>query len=540
MLKVIRHKGFMKKILWVLAVVIIISFGFFGQSFLFRDSAKATYAGKIFGQKVSIQEYDFNRTQTSIQLMLQYGAEYKKIAEFINIYAQTWDRIILLHDANRRRITVTDEEVVAAVQRYPFFLNKNTGAFDQSLYTQILNYSFRIQPRDFEEGMRDSLKIAKLYEKQTRDITIPDEEILKTYTQRNEKIQVSYGLVSADQYMPEVSFDEIQAKNYYLSHREEFMLPPMINVEFIRIDFPKNDSAATPQGKTGDLPAPDNAAPGSETDSGSPEAETSAGPDENAASDEAKEAAWQAAQELADAILIDNKSFETAAREQQKEIGVSGFFSLEKPNLSMGWSFPLIQQLFELPKDQVLGPVETPSGYQILRVKERRESILPDYPSVQDQVKTAWTRAEAKKIAQKKAEQFFKQLQEALQQPENPGFKNIANELGLTVYQTPLFQRGEYLPNIGMSRDFQKTAFALKDKPGTVSGPIEVEKGFCILTLDAYEPIDMEKYKKEKTPYLQELLQEKKASAFEEFMARLRLDANLEDHTPELYHLNKS
>ncbi|MFA5261884.1 MAG: SurA N-terminal domain-containing protein, partial [Candidatus Omnitrophota bacterium] len=118
----------MKKTLWVLAVVIIISFGFFGQSFLFRDSAKATYAGKIFGKKISIQEYDFNRIQTDLQLRLQYGSEYKKIAEFINIFAQTWDRLILLHEANRQRITVTDETIVATIQRYPFFL-KN-GVFN--------------------------------------------------------------------------------------------------------------------------------------------------------------------------------------------------------------------------------------------------------------------------------------------------------------------------------------------------------------------------------------------------------------------------
>ena len=531
MLKIIRHKGFMKKILWVLAVVIIISFGFFGQSFLLRNSEKATYAGKIFGKKISIREYDFNRIQTDLQLRLQYGSEYKNIAGFINIYAQTWDRLILLHEAHRRHITVSDEEIVTTIQRYPFFLGKN-GVFNQALYTQILN-AFRIQPRDFEEGMRDSLKVAKLFENQTADISIPDEEILKTYTRRNEKVQVTYGLVATEHYLSAIPFEEVQAKNYYLSHKEEFMLPSMINVEFLRVDFPASSPTPASPGET----AAAGEVPENSAGAGDPAAEPPAVPDENIVSDAVQEAAWQTAQDLVDAILIDNKDFETVARENQKEIGSSGFFSLESPNLSMGWSFPLIQQLFELPKDHVLGPVETPDGYQVLRIKERRDPMIPDYPSVQDSVKAAWTRAEAKKIAKEKAEQYLGQIREALTQPENPGFKNIAEELGLTVYQTPTFQRGEYLPNIGLSRDFQETAFALTTG-SDVSEPVEVEKGFCLLKRDAYVPVDMEKYQKEKAPYLQEILQEKKAQAFEEFLTRIRLNANLEDHTPELYRLD--
>ncbi|HQO57240.1 MAG TPA: SurA N-terminal domain-containing protein [Candidatus Omnitrophota bacterium] len=534
MLKVIRHKGFMKKTLWALAVIIIISFGFFGQSFLFRDSSKATYAGKIFGKKISIQEYDFNRTQTDLQLRLQYGSEYKKIADFINIFAQTWDRLILLYEADRQHIKVTDEMIVSTIQTYPFFL-KN-GVFNQSLYNQILKNAFHIQPRDFEEGMRDSLKIAKLFEKQTENITVPEEEVLKIYTQHNEKVQVTYGMVSTDQYLSGIPFDEVQAKNYYLSHKEEFMLPPMINVAFIQVDFPLNPPAHESDGEAEKTPSENNGEipenPEAAGEPAPPLAEA-----KNAVSDADKETAWQAAQDLADAILIDNKNFETVALENQKNVGESGFFSLEKPNLSLGWSFPLIQQLFELPKGQILGPVETPGGYQILQVKDRRESTIPDYPTVQNDVKIAWTRAEAKKIAKAKADEFIGQTRETLNQAGNPGFKTIAENLGLPVFQTPVFQRGEYLPNVGLSRDFQEAAFALKNS-SKVSDPVEVEKGFCFLMLDSYIPVDMEKYKKEKAPYLEKILQEKKAKAFEEFLARLKVKANLEDHTSELYRMD--
>ncbi len=526
MLKIIRHKGFMKKVLWFLAVVIILSFGFFGQSFLFRDSKRITYAGKIFNEKISIQEYDFNRLQTIIQLTLQYGEALKNIANNIDIYAQTWDRIILLHEARKRNISATDEEVVAAIQKYPYFQNlEDQGQFNQRLYEQVLNHYFRIKPRDFEEGMRDTIKISKLFERETDGIHIPDQDVLDVYTRRNEKVQVSYILFSADQYLQDIAFDEIQAKNYYLSHKQDFQFPPMINVEFIRIDFPKEETPESPAG--GDIPAQ-----ASEAEQGDTE-------DFNdpPIKEETREITWEKAQTIADAIIVDGQDFHDVARHHGLSAGESGFFSKEKPNLALRWSFPLIQKLFDIPPGQVLGPIETPEGYQVLRVKELREAYVPDYPQAQKEVKEAWIREQAREKARRKADEALVQIQQALNQPEPFSLKTAAENLNFPLFQTPVFQRGEYLPQVGLSPAFQEAAFAMKNG-GQLSHIIETEKGFCLLALDSFIPVNMDEYEKEKGPYQRELAQQKKGLAFSEFLTQLRLKANLVDHTPELYRLN--
>ncbi|MBL8012742.1 MAG: SurA N-terminal domain-containing protein, partial [Candidatus Omnitrophica bacterium] len=59
MLKIFRKEGVQKKILWFLAAVIIISFVFFGTVTRLRDTSSSSYAGKVYGKKISMM--DFNK-----------------------------------------------------------------------------------------------------------------------------------------------------------------------------------------------------------------------------------------------------------------------------------------------------------------------------------------------------------------------------------------------------------------------------------------------------------------------------------------------
>ena len=53
MLKLLRKKGIAKKVIWFIAIIIIISFGFLGTAYLITDSGSVNDAGKIFGKTIS-------------------------------------------------------------------------------------------------------------------------------------------------------------------------------------------------------------------------------------------------------------------------------------------------------------------------------------------------------------------------------------------------------------------------------------------------------------------------------------------------------
>jgi hypothetical protein len=100
--------------------------------------------------------------------------------------------------------------------------------------------------------------------------------------------------------------------------------------------------------------------------------------------------------------------------------------------------------------------------------------------------------------------------------------------LGLEIYQTPLFARKEYLPTIGISRDFESAAFSLtEDNP--LSKTVPVAKGWTILHLDNRQGIDPEDYEKQKDQVAQKILFDKRNRVFSEFLGQMRLRSNLED-----------
>ena len=112
-------------------------------------------------------------------------------------------------------------------------------------------------------------------------------------------------------------------------------------------------------------------------------------------------------------------------------------------------------------------------------------------------------------------------------------FNEQAAALNLTVTQTTFFNKGQYLPNIGIAKEFQETAFALNDQ-NKISEVVETEKGTAILHLDQRGPLNQEEFLKEKDQFAKTLTEERKNDAFNDFLSLLRIKANLLDNVSKL------
>ena len=481
----------MKKMMWFVATIIILSFGIFSQAERLNSrNSQHTYAGKIFGKKISYEDFERHYQQTLVQAMIQYGENFNKIRQFLNLESETWDRLILLQETQKRKISIPDQAVVDAIADYKFF--QRDGKFDKLLYNDILRYILKMQPRDFEEGMRNSLKFAEIYKQVTAPITVSEDQVREAYRQKNEKIQLSYILASADDFKNRVQSDEAQAQKYYNEHKNDFAVPSTVNVEYIRLDFPEN------------------------------------------AADKEKENVKTKADGIAKELSANGHNLEAAAKKFDAEAKTSGFFSMEQPNLQIGSSYEALQKIFQLKTGEMAGPLETPTGYQIIKIKEKKEGYVPEYAEAKDKVLEAWKLNEAKKLAKQKAEENLAAVKNAFKEVRRPDFAATAKSLGLQIQQTPVFNRSEYLPNIGISKDFQDVAFSLNEDNRLADVAVETLKGYAVLYLDSKQPIDEQDYEKQKEEIANNLLTEKRNAAFTEFLTQLRLKANLQDNIADL------
>ncbi len=512
MLKILRKKGVAKRICGGIVILIIVAFGFAGKAYLLNGRGKNqfNYAGKIFGKKISFDQYKKAYKAVNIQALIQYGDNLDKLRPFLNLEREAWDRLILLHEAKKAKITVSDEEVIETIAQYPFF--QQDGQFNNKIYTRILRGYFHIKPRDFEESVRETIMMAKLYEQKTAGISVSEKEIFNNYKLRNEKVQVSYVFVPIDKFIDKAVFNEKKAKEYFNSHKEEFKVPLMVDVKYITLKFP----APSKKNKN--------------------KSEKKSNKNEKQQND--KEKIIEKAKQIYQQLIL-TPSLKDIAKKNGIEMHTTGFFSMEKPNLKPGWSYKILNKVFQMRPGDIMEPFETPKGICIIQLRARKKSHLPNYEEVKEKVRNTILKLEAKKIARQTAEQYLKSIKAEMNKTQLKDFAKTAKKLGLELHKTPIFTRGQYLPTIGISSNFQKAAFSLtKNHP--ISGVVETAKGFCILYLEKYIPVDMDKYTKERNKLSKRLLMQRKNEAFNEYIKDIRSKAKLKDNIAEMEKRQKT
>ncbi|NQT06400.1 MAG: SurA N-terminal domain-containing protein, partial [Candidatus Omnitrophica bacterium] len=105
MLRQLRQKKVMKKILWVLAILIIPAFVLWGATGL-RD--QPNHAGMVFGKKVLFSEYREAYNAVRNRALMTYGSKFYDMQEKLNLEEETWSYIIMLEEAKKKRIKVSD------------------------------------------------------------------------------------------------------------------------------------------------------------------------------------------------------------------------------------------------------------------------------------------------------------------------------------------------------------------------------------------------------------------------------------------------
>ncbi len=219
MLKLLRRH--LNLVLWTLVACFVLwEIG----SVLASRQAGSLYAGTLFGRSVTLQEYKAALDATQHRAQLTYGERSSKLLPRPELERQTWDRLMLLADARRAHIRVSDREIIEELQRWPLF--QKEGRFDLKTYELVVHYSLGATPRTFEEEVRGQLAILKLLEQTTHGVTVSDEELLAAYRAEAAQVRVAYLVVEPSTFLPRVTVSEDEIRAAYRQRADEFQAGP--------------------------------------------------------------------------------------------------------------------------------------------------------------------------------------------------------------------------------------------------------------------------------------------------------------------------
>ena len=466
MLEVLRKKGVNKTILWIIAVIVILSFGVFGTAYRLDNTVNS--AGTIYGHNISIKDFQQAYDDARDQAIRIYGDKFFRSSNRIDLEQETWDRLILLKEAQKRDVHVPDQEVVAYIASLPFF--QRNGQFDQTLYERIVQSPeiFNRPTHDFEEGVRKQLIIKKLIEDVAPDMPISDTELKKAYQKRNEKITLEYVLFNAWDYAKNTQVPDDEIQKFYEQHKDQFRQPASIVLNYVQT----KDKA------------------------------------------------------LADTLskeLTPAADFAAVAKQLKLEVKTSSPFTQEQPILTFASNPDNIQKFFEMKPGQYSPVLEVPDGWQIVQLKEKNNSAIAAFQDIKAQVKEALLTEKGFALAKPQADKTLKALSDALKTED---FKKAATDLGLKVEETPAFGRKEYIANTGLIQEFQQEADELNtDK--RLSEVISTSQGPAIIYLEKMEkPADAE-FESDKDNFREMLSAERRNQILITFMTQLRAKADV-------------
>lgn len=466
MIKIFRNKKTIKLVWWGLAIILIPAFVIWGTGGAGGGRKTSGYAGRIFGRRINIREFQDAVIAVRTQALIQFGDKYDEIKDYLNLEGQAWERLILLSEARRRGIKVTDTDVVATIQNYPFF--RKDGVFNRKIYEDILEYAFRIQPRIFEEHIRANLVIAGLYKAVAANTMLTDDEVKNEYIRANETVSVSYIVGVPVDYVKDIHPADEDLKNFFPRNSVQFKEPPSCNIIYLMIDSSASLAKISRE-------------------------------------------------------LRKIRSLLNAARNLNMETKETGLFPLTGSVPGIGWSPELIAVISKLKPGEYSPPVKTDGSYYIIQMKEKKDAYIPEFEAVKDKVKAAYIKEESQRSARRKIETCRAKIEETYKNnPQETNLEEAAKSCGLKSGVTAAFKFGGYIEGIGPSDPFWTAAH---DKNTAISAVIEAESGFYIVKTESIVPIDEKKFEEEKETFRATLLARKKERYFAQYLEELKRKA---------------
>ncbi len=172
-------------IVWAV-VIAFVAWGAYAVSVQFEQSSRAP--GKIFGREISHR--DFLSTYKAVQIFTPKPADGTPPGAD-QLEAQTWQFLILEREAKRRKIQVTDDEVRNEITRLLGENNEMLLTPDQ--YRHWVQGTFREEPREFENQLRERLRVQKLFTEVKKELGAGADKKIENWVMelmRKAKIQI--------------------------------------------------------------------------------------------------------------------------------------------------------------------------------------------------------------------------------------------------------------------------------------------------------------------------------------------------------------
>ncbi|NVL92983.1 MAG: peptidylprolyl isomerase, partial [Desulfobacterales bacterium] len=387
------------------------------------------------------------------------------------------EKRLISQEAGRLGLGVTDEEVSDAILTYPAF--QLNGEFDEGRYRSLLRYN-RMEPSDFESGIKLELLGEKIRQLITCFFPTTDKEVMDYYTYSKEKINVGFVSLNPEDFKEEVEVRQDEKKAYFEENKERYRVSEKIKIAYLSLepsDF--EDKVTVTEEEISDYYELNQ--------------ERFKDPEQVKArhilfkvAPNASESEEAEAKEGALAILKRARAgedFSDLAKKHSQDLSASkggdlGYFQRGK------MAKPFEDLAFGLKPGELGGPVRTKFGWHVIKVDDVKEASIKTLPDVRDEIIETLKRDVGRDMARERLLSLMDQM------PYDIDLTTYAAQHGLTATESDYFPKKGNVPGLGGDERFKKSIYSLEK--GEVSDVIAHKGRFYLIQVvdskDSYIP----------------------------------------------------
>jgi len=480
MLKFLRKKNVQRRFLIAAAILIIPAFVFWGTG---TDSRKemsdSTVVGRIGAKSVKLSDLLSSKKSTQIQLVLNYIGQQDVLDKLLKdrdlMNKLSWDRLVMVNEANERGIKVSDKEVIGFITSQPLFVRGNV--FDEKFYKYFIQQSIGVSERVFEESLRESIKIMKLRDIILSNVSVSDDEALAAYKRETEKGKITYILLNNENFESQVPVTDEDINAYYQAHKKEFIVPERINLEYMSFPYANGDEKA---------------------------------------------GVMNFVKPVLEKISKKQESFSDAAKENGRDIQETGIFTRKALPQGFNVKASEIDGLFALDADSIsiLSDQGLAGSIYIVRIKDKKPAEERSLENVRKEIESDIRAEKSATFAFGKAEELIKAIDNKVVSMEDAAVQD-----GLKSVTTKLITRFDYVEGVGEASAILDKIFS--SELHKVTGPYKTRKGYMIARMDEFQPVDTAAFEKDKETFRNKVLTVKKAKAMQDWFEKASLKARI-------------
>ncbi len=472
-----RHKNWLK---WSLFLVVVAFIALYFPDFMATNTG-AGASNSMPVARVGGEEITASAFRTAYQRQMQaftqaYGGNVnpqllRQLGLEQQILRQLIDERTALAEARRLGITVSDAEVAHRIYAMPVF--QENGVFSVELYGRVLgNARTPMSKAEFEQNLRNALIVDKLRAALTEWVTVSDAEVETEFRRRNEKVQAELVVFSAASVRDQVKLSDEDVAKYFEANQEAYRIGERRAIKYVLVDVEpiRQKTVVAPADIERYYRENEEQYTTPEQVRASHILFSTEGKDPAEVRKEA-EAVLAQVKAGRDFAALARRHSDDSSAEQGGDLDYFGRGRMVKE---------FEDAAFSLEVGATSDLVQTPFGFHIIKVTDRKPETKQSLEQVRQQIADQLAYDRAQSQARAVADQLAREAKTV------DDLERLATGRGLEVTDSGFFTRDEPLAGLGPAPAITEQAF--EGDAGTIQGPVRAARGFVVFATTGSEP----------------------------------------------------